>query len=293
MSPREQPVRDGEVDQKIDELFKRNYEDLLAAGGHALAESARRQALEEVKWYWKKLKAIAISVTETEVKLTLPGQRTPQGRPFVIEGIVDIVRDGDQVRMYDLKTHEAAEVRTNQDLYKNQLNVYAYIWRYLRGRSPDHAAVIATRLPKTLRAALRSGDSAEINEKMASWEPVVELSIDEESIDRTIEDFGRCVDAIEEDKFQPPSPDKLAQPIGIRQRRASLGVPHTSVKRGQAFAESTCGDCDARFSCESYRRYQQRQNRQSTRNRSPRTRDETTQTDIDEDVWIEDYLTEP
>ena len=55
-------------------------------------------------------------------KLALPGKVTPKGRPFVIEGVVDIVREEGEVRMCDLKTHEAAVVRAELDLYVDQLN---------------------------------------------------------------------------------------------------------------------------------------------------------------------------
>jgi hypothetical protein len=134
-----------EVEQHIREFFEHNYDLLRQEGGHVLAEGAKRQALEQSLLYWRKLKAIATSVTETEVKLALPGQVTPKGRPFVIEGVVDIVREGDEVRMYDLKTHEAAEVRAEWELYENQLNVYSHIWKGIRQQSLDGTAIIATR----------------------------------------------------------------------------------------------------------------------------------------------------
>jgi hypothetical protein len=150
-------ITDHEVEERIREFFGRNYEVIRQEGGHALAEGAKRQALEQALLYWRKLKAIATTVTETEVKLALPGQVTPKGRQFVIEGVVDIVREGDEVRMYDLKTHEASEVEADSKLYKDQLNVYAHIWKGIRRQRLDGTAIIATRLPARLREALRSG----------------------------------------------------------------------------------------------------------------------------------------
>lgn len=39
--------------------------------------------------YWRKLHEIARRVTDTEVRLALPQQRTPQGHTFSIEGVID------------------------------------------------------------------------------------------------------------------------------------------------------------------------------------------------------------
>ncbi len=264
-------IADTEVEQHIHDFFDRNYDLLRQEGGHVIAEGAKRQALEQVLFYWRRLKTVATSVTETEAKLTLPGQVTPNGRPFVIDGVVDIVSNGNEILMYDLKTHDEGDVRAERDFYEGQLNVYAHIWNGIRPQRLDGAAIIATRLPKTLREALSSGDPAALNEAMASWKPVVKFPIAQGSVNRTIQDFGWCIDAIEEGQFGPPSPDQLAQ-----------------RRRGKTFAERTCANCDARFSCSSYRDYQQRQNRESSQKRSPRTRGETAQAEEEAWMWIED-----
>jgi hypothetical protein len=88
------PVTDAEVEERIREFFARNYDQMRQEGGHVLAEGTKEQALQQALHYWRKLKTIATTVTDTEVKLSLPGQVTPNGRRFVIEGVVDIVRDG-------------------------------------------------------------------------------------------------------------------------------------------------------------------------------------------------------
>jgi hypothetical protein len=256
-----------------------------------LAEGAKRQALEQSLLYWRKLRAIATSVTETEVKLALPGQVTPKGRPFVIEGVVDIVREGDEVRMYDLKTHEAAEVRTERELYEDQLNVYAHIWKGIRRQSLDATAIIATRLPKGLREALRSGEPASVDAAMAVWEPVVDLPFDENEVARTIEDFGRCVDAIEEGEFAPPPPKVLGQPRGTRRRKDHGAAPEARAEPEPTFAQIHCRNCDARFSCSSYRSYVKVEDRRSRSWWSPAKQDE--ETDLELDAWIEENLGEP
>ena len=279
-------ITDAEVEEQIRELFERNYELLRHEGGHVLAEGAKRQALEQSLLYWRKLKAIATSVTETEVKLALPGLMTPKRRAFVLEGVVDIVREGDEVRMYDLKTHEEREVRAERELYEDQLNVYAYVWKGVRGQSLDGTAIIATRLPQELREALRTRDPDAINVAMASWDPVVDLPFDENEVARTIDDFGRCVDAIEDGEFTPPPPDMLNKPRGTRRRKDHGDVPGGGAEHEPTFAQIHCRGCDARFSCASYIAYQRLEAR--GRARMIASSDGTDADDLDE--WIEANL---
>lgn len=278
-------ITDDEVEQHIREFFERNYDLLRQDGGHVLSEGAKQQALEQSLLYWRKLKAIATSVAETEVKLALPGQVTPKGRKFVIEGVVDIVRDGDEVRMYDLKTHEEREVRAERDLYEDQLNIYAHIWKGIRRQGLDGTAIIATRLPAELREALRRGDRAAINSAMQSWQPVVDLPFDEKDVGRTIADFGRCVDAIEDGEFAPPAPEVLGQPHGTRRRRDHGARPGTRAESEPTFAQIHCRNCDARFSCSSYRAYQAGDD---GRARTMAARGDETELD----AWIDENLAE-
>lgn len=280
-------ITDAEVEERIREFFDRNYDLLRQEGGHVLAEGAKRQALEQSLLYWRKLKAIATSVTETEVKLALPGLATPKGRPFVLEGIVDIVREGDEVRMYDLKTHEESEVRAERELYEDQLNVYAHIWKGVRGKSLDGTAIIATRLPPELRQALRARDPEAINAAMASWDPVVDLPFDENEVARTIEDFGRCVDAIEDGEFAPPPADMLGRPRGTRRRKDHGDAPGVGAEREPAFAQIHCRGCDARFSCASYLEHQESEARRGAKAAASGN---GTDADDELDAWIEENL---
>jgi hypothetical protein len=282
-------IADQEVEDQIRAFFKRNYDLLRQEGGHVLAESTKEQALQQVLHYWRKLKAVATTVTDTEVKLSLPGQVTPKGRSFVIEGVVDIVREGDLVRMYDLKTHEDQDVRAERDLYEAQLNVYAHIWKGIRGQPLNETAVIATRLPLEVREAIRSGDPAAIAAALAGWEPIVDLPFDEDKVQQTIEDFGRCVDAIEDGEFSPPPPEKLREVRGTRKRKDHGARGGNRRESALTFAQANCQSCDARFSCSSYRAYQ----KQEPRSRAKRlsiVRDEAAERELD--AWIEENLAE-
>ena len=75
-------MTDEEIEQKLKEYFEENYELLRLEGGHALTEEGKANAFNQVLYYWKKLNHIAKKVTDTEVKLTLPEQVTPNGRKF-------------------------------------------------------------------------------------------------------------------------------------------------------------------------------------------------------------------
>jgi hypothetical protein len=197
-------------------------------------------AFNQVLFYWRKLKAVAEQVTETEVHLNLPLQETPKGRKFGIEGVVDIVQDGEKTVMYDIKTHEADQVRENITDYEDQLNIYAHIWKNLRGQPLDQTAIIATAYPEAMREALEERDLRRLEYEMGKWYPLVEINVDPDQIDAIIQQFGEVVDCIEGGRFEPVSLDILNSPQG---------------QRKQAFATHVCRNCDARFSCASYRRY--------------------------------------
>lgn len=190
--------------------------------------------------YWRKLRHIAERITDTEVRLSLPQQRTPKGRTFTIEGIVDIVREDERVVMYDIKTHDTAAIKANIEEYERQLNVYAHIWQNLRGQRLDETAVICIQLPETLKQAIAAGDERRIAYKLERWEPVIPISFEPAHVAETVRAFGEVVDRIEEGCFAPPDLATLQS-----------HMPGTT----RTFASQFCQRCDARFSCASYRTY--------------------------------------
>ncbi len=231
---------DDAIDVLIEQSFERNLAELQADKGHALAPEVRANALNQVKLYWKRLREIAEKVTDTEVRLSLPGQETASGRRFTIEGIVDIVREKDRIVLYDIKTHDADEIRGNLGEYEKQLNVYAHIWQGLRGEPLDETAVICTRYPRAVEAALLEGNEAAVDNAVAEWDPVIPIPFDANRVDEIIGEFGGVVDQIEDHQFEP------RDIAALKTREPGLRA---------VFAVAVCRNCDARFSCHSYRDY--------------------------------------
>ncbi|WP_299463558.1 PD-(D/E)XK nuclease family protein [uncultured Microscilla sp.] len=240
-----------EIEDFMISRFDQNYEILSLTYGRGLAEDVKDTALQQVWIYWQKMREVAKKVTETEVKLILPNQKTPEGRPFTIEGVVDIVREKDKTIMYDIKTHAAEDVKSNQEFYEKQLNVYAYIWQTLRSQQLDETAIIATSYPKALKEAIVAEDEDAQEEELAKWEPLIPIEFSQERVEQTIELFGKVVDCIEAGKFNPPSQSILRERDFYKRQ----------------FATRVCRNCDARFSCDAYLTYYKKQAEKSANQR--------------------------
>lgn len=237
------------IETLIRQWFADNLDALQRESGHRLAPAAQKAALHQVLAYWRKLgRTVAAQVTETEVRLNLPGNKTPQGQLFNIEGIVDIVQAAGRTVMYDVKTHDVEQVRGNTDSYQRQLNVYAHIWQHLQGQALDETAIICTALPRRVEAAVRAdadyptdATAATLARELAQWEPIVSLPFDSAAVEAMIADFAGVVDKIEGGAFEPPDPARLREKV----------YPGARV----AFGVEVCRNCDARFSCDAYRQY--------------------------------------
>lgn len=270
-----------DIDRKISEFFDANYRQMLAEGGvHVLTPRALQQAQQQVEHYWKKLRDIAVNVTETEVRIQLPNRTTPKGRKFVIEGVVDLVREGDQIRMYDIKTHFCEEVRRNSESYAAQLNVYAYVWRELRGHEVHELGIIAIQLPQRLREALRDGDLDAAARSLEGWNPLVPIPSEPASLDAVFLQIAETVDKIEDGVFAPPSAAELG---------ASRALDENDGGRQIAFATLHCRNCDGRFSCDSYREYA-RKNWKHGKHFNVLSYLDTAHDDDELDAWIDENL---
>ena len=234
-----------------------------------LTQDVKQAALQQVLFYWRKMREVAENITETEVRLCLPEQSTAKGRTFAIEGIVDIIREGDHTVMYDIKTHDADYVLANKDLYEKQLNIYAHIWQHLRQQPLDATAIIATSYPAFVKEAL--SDPRELAAALSRWNPLIEIPFNPQHVQETIADFGAVVDQIEEKAFAAPPVEKLQTLI------PGAGNNHS-------FATHVCQNCDARFSCMSYRNH-----RGSTGGRAARSFHDFS-SEADQEVWLQANL---
>ncbi len=262
----EMPVK---IEDFLKQAFEQNYEELRLDSGHTIAPDVKQTALQHILLYWRKLRAIAENVTDTEVRLSLPGQETPKGRDFTIEGVVDILRENDRTIMYDIKTHDADYVRANIESYEAQLNVYAHIWHELRQQPLDRTAVIATDFPEEVRLALSNESEEMLAYALKNWEPVVEIGFDPHRVDDTIRSFGAVVDCIEDGKFAPPSLTRLQESMP--------GKLHVR------FGTHVCRNCDARYSCMPYREYSQSTRRLADRSEMHYFTD--AMNDVDQEAW--------
>ena len=238
-----------DMEDRLRQWFADNLDALRRESGHRLAPAVEQAALHQVLAYWRKLGAtVAAHVTDTEVRLNLPGNVTPKQRLFNVEGVVDIVQDGDRTIMYDLKTHDVEQVRGNAASYQRQLNVYAHIWQQLQGQKLDETAIICTALPKRIDSAVKTyaenptaATAEALVRALIQWDPIVPLPFDAHAVQAMMADFAEVVDAIEDGAFEPPDVARLQDKVFPGAR--------------WVFAVQVCRNCDARFSCESYRQY--------------------------------------
>jgi len=76
-----------DIERFIREAFEENFRQLRAETGGGLAPDIKEMALQQVLLYWRKLHEIAARVTDTEVRLNLPGLQTPEGASSASRGL--------------------------------------------------------------------------------------------------------------------------------------------------------------------------------------------------------------
>lgn len=177
-------------------------------------------------------------MTRSEVKLSLPEQKTPNHKiPYTIEGVVDIVQEGCETWLYDLKTHPIDRIIGQPQSYKDQLNIYGFIWQNLQGNELDNTAIISTPIPENLQRAIKNKDEIAIERLMENWDPVIPFGYSEDEVADIIEKFGITVEKIENSEFNAPPVEVLNSKVeGMK----------------SSFGTSVCRNCDVKFSCNSY-----------------------------------------
>jgi hypothetical protein len=118
--------------------------------------------------------------------------------------------------------------------------VYAHIWQKLRGQPLDKTAIISTAYPEGLKNAHLLNDQFRIQYELSKWNPLIPLDFDQKKVKEVVEDFANTVDAIEEKNFKPVPVETLQSKM---------------EGTNALFGTRVCRNCDARFSCSSYRDY--------------------------------------
>ncbi len=225
----------------IREMFEDNFRTLCEESGHSINAYMKELAFGQVLCYYRKNRKTIERVTQTEVKLSLPEQETPNDKiPYTIEGVIDVVREDEETWLYDLKTLAPERIKADPEKYREQLNVYAHIWKGLQKNELDGTAIIATPVPISLKRALETGDETRIQKELDRWNPVIPFGYDEDEVAEMIERFGETVERIEKSDFESPPIEKLQTKMpGMKSN----------------FATHVCRNCDARYSCPSFVEY--------------------------------------
>jgi len=231
-----------DIEDFIKLRLKENLKLMQAETGQRVNQNvviaAERQALA----YWHTMHLLAEKITETEVKLSLPECSTPKGRTFTIEGVVDIVKEDSGMSIYDIKTMPRDYVEKNKLKFAMQLNVYAHILGGLKGVKVKKAAVIATAPADNIKRKFNTAHFKDFIVMLKSMDPFVDIPLNEDSITDTITKFGEIVDRIQDGDFKPKSVDELKR-------------KDTEGGKTRQFGTDVCRNCDARFSCSSYRKF--------------------------------------
>lgn len=230
------------LEEKLHDFFEANFQYLKETNGHAIDERMKERAFNQVLCYWKKNRELIENATRSEVKLSLPEQQTPYSKySYTLEGSIDVVRKNDKNCLYEITTRSLAQIRGDITPFREQLNVYAHIWKELDDSNTiDSLGVISTSVPEKVQEAVDFGNKEKIEKAFGEWNPVVELQYDEDEIAEMIENFGEVVEKIQNCEFEAPSPERL---LSI--------IPGTR----ESYGSHICSNCDIRFSCESYKRY--------------------------------------
>ena len=234
-------MTDAEIELKLREFFEDNFNYLKESSGHSIDAYMKERAFQQVLYYWKKNRDLIERITRSEVKLSLPEQKTPNEKiPYTLEGVVDIVQEKDGIWLYDLKTHDKERIEANLTPYKEQLYIYAYIWKVLQENKLDNTGIISTPLPERLEKAIERANPDLIEREVKSWEPIIPIGYSEDEVADIINNFGEVVEHIENSDFEAPDVGTLLS--------AQDGTKKT-------FAVNVCRNCDVRFSCKSYAEY--------------------------------------
>ncbi len=231
-------MADGQLEEKLRELFEANYEFLKESSGHSINEMMKERAFDQVLMYWKKRKEQILDGNISSIDVSVSNQLSPKSKiPFSIEGKIDALEKDGKISLFDVTTNSIEQIEDSIDFYKDELNLYAFEMDKNQDKKIDNLFVLSTSLPKDVRYALKINDEKELERALENWNPAVQIPHNKDTQKEALQKVGEVVDKISNCEFDPPKPSELKK----------------KFKDGKTFYHHVCENCDIRKSCESYR----------------------------------------
>ena len=178
-------------EERINGWFNLNYVSLSLAMKAYLDPNRKNAALEQVKRYVERNRAVFNNILAAEYDVSIPTET------FILHGVIDLLRgEGDSVEIVDFKTDKKPDVNNREDMarvanYRRQLEVYSRIVEEKFGKSVSKMHLYYTRT---------EGES-----------PYVTWDFDSRRVEGTLKKFGETVARIESHQFSNAKVVKCAR----------------------------------------------------------------------------------
>ena len=226
------------IEEKLREFFEANYEYLKESSGHSINELMKERAFEQVLIYWKKHRQMILDGKVSSMQISVPNLRTPnKAIPYSIEGMIDVLEKDGKRSLFDVTTNSREQIEDDIDLYKDELNLYAYELERMKESDIGGTFVLSTSMPRDVRYALKNGNASELEHALANWNPIVPVQHSHDVLESAVKKVGEVVEKIQNCEFDPPSPSVLKK----------------EFKDGRTFCSHICENCDIRKSCEAFK----------------------------------------
>jgi superfamily I DNA/RNA helicase len=200
-------VEEGDIpaDEDIEEYFTEVAEALKSRNIYPMSQDAEDTALEYIQRFNRREgERLYPRVIDTEYRLQSNREE------FVLEGVVDVLAgDGDGDEIWDYKAGQRPDSRSELEDYRAQLYTYAELYRYQNRTYPQKGVIYF------------------LGEETRD-EAMFEVEFDEETVEDSITEFERTVEAIE---------------------TARETDDWFDITEDERPSEGTCAECDIRWNC--------------------------------------------
>ena len=157
------------IEEKLREFFEANYEYLKESSGHSINELMKERAFEQVLIYWKKHRQMILDGKVSSMQISVPNLRTPnKAIPYSIEGMIDVLEKDGKRSLFDVTTNSREQIEDDIELYKYELNLYAYELDRMKESDIGGTFVLSTSMPRDVRYALKNGNASELEHALAN-----------------------------------------------------------------------------------------------------------------------------